>query len=304
MHCIKKNFDKIKIVLKGVLADVLPVSENLLRPGPVAKFTDLDVITLSVTAECLGIDSELLLFTKLNAEYQDKFPDIISRRQFNDRRKILFKLQEIARERLATKLNADVNVFAVDSMPLEICKMARAERNKLGKSHNDPIEVAPNRGFCAAQNKHYYGYKIHAVTSPAGVLQMIDITPASVHDVNFLKDIKEEFKDCDMIGDKGYISKELHKELSDEKNIKVRTGKRGNQKEFQKLPYVFRKIRKRVETIFSQLCDQFMIQRNYAKSFQGYRTRILAKISGMTTLNYLNKFINDKPIGQIKYALK
>jgi len=40
-----------------------------------------------------------------------------------------------------------------------------------------------------------------------------------------------------------------------------------------KADYIFRKSRKRIETLFSQLCDQFMIRRNYAKSFQGFKTR-------------------------------
>jgi len=50
---------------------------------------------------------------------------------------------------------------------------------------------------------------------------------------------------------------------------------RNNQKDYKKQPYIFRKSRKRIETLFSQLCDQFMMRRNYAKTFQGFKTRIL-----------------------------
>jgi len=50
------------------------------------------------------------------------------------------------------------------------------------------------------------------------------------------------------------------------------------------------KVRKRIETLFSQLCDRFMIRRNYAKSFDGFKTRILAKITAMTIIQYINKF--------------
>jgi hypothetical protein len=38
------------------------------------------------------------------------------------------------------------------------------------------------------------------------------------------------------------------------------------------------KLQKRIETLFSQLCDQFMIRRNYAKSFGGYKTRKLIAV--------------------------
>ncbi len=82
------------------------------------------------------------------------------------------------------------------------------------------------------------------------------------------------------------------------------------QDKYKKQPYVLRKSRKRIETLFSQLCDQFMtclparqVRRNYAKSFAGFRTRIVSKISALTILQYLNKFFNNRPLNHIKHAL-
>ncbi len=39
-----------------------------------------------MASEAVGIDSESLLFSRLK-EYGDKMPNLISRRQYNDRRK-------------------------------------------------------------------------------------------------------------------------------------------------------------------------------------------------------------------------
>lgn len=64
----------------------------------------------------------------------------------------------------------------------------------------------------------------------------------------------------------------------------------------------FANARKRVETVFSQLCDQFMLIRNYAKQTKGLFSRVIGKISAMTILQYIN-YINNKPIGRVKYAL-
>ena len=64
----------------------------------------------------------------------------------------------------------------------------------------------------------------------------------------------------------------------------------------------FAKARKRIETLFSQLCDQFMIMRNYAKDTDGLFTRIVGKISALTILQYIN-YKNEKTIGRVKYAL-
>lgn len=301
MHCIKVNFDKIVGILQEVLGEEIPASGNLLRPGPKPKFTDLEVVALSLTAECMGIDSENYLFAKINTTYKESFCGMISRRQFNDRRKNLFNWQEKIRGLIAARLNEINEVYAIDSMPLEICKVARMDRNKLGKNNE---YHAPDKGFCAAQQKWYYGYKLHCACSPSGVIESLDLGKASVHDVHYLKDVSNKFKDCIIVGDKGYLNKTIKQQLWEEQGICLETPNRANAVERIKLPYVLRKIRKRIETVFSQLCDQFMIQRNYAKSFSGFRTRILAKISGMTTLQFINKFIKNTPVGQIKYSLR
>lgn len=59
---------------------------------------------------------------------------------------------------------------------------------------------------------------------------------------------------------------------------------------------------KRIETPFSQLCDQFMAVRNYAKDTKELPTHIIVKINILSILRYINKQ-NGKPIGRIKYAL-
>ena len=64
----------------------------------------------------------------------------------------------------------------------------------------------------------------------------------------------------------------------------------------------FANARKRVETLFSQLTDQFLVIRNYAKETCGLFARIVGKVSAMTALQYIY-YINSKPIGRIKYAL-
>ncbi|MFS4457479.1 transposase, partial [Maribacter sp. 2304DJ31-5] len=64
-----------------------------------------------------------------------------------------------------------------------------------------------------------------------------------------------------------------------------------------------RKCRKRIETLFSQLCDQFMIRRNYAKTFEGFKTRVLSKITALTMVQFVNRFVFDRNINNIKISI-
>ena len=122
-----------------------------------------------------------------------------------------------------------------------------------------------------------------------------------MHDIHYLKDVKELFSNCIITGDKGYISREQQLNLFKTAAIQLEVPLRANQQ--QPVMWILRKVRKRIETVFSQLCDQFMIQRNYAKSFTGFKSRILLKITGLTVLQFLNKFIYNKPVSRVKHAL-
>jgi hypothetical protein len=70
--------------------------------------------------------------------------------------------------------------------------------------------------------------------------------------------------------------------------IKLETPMKGNQKDFVPKPYIFKKCRRTMETVFSQPSDQFMLKRDYAKTIVGHGSRILNKITGLTLMQYIN----------------
>ena len=49
-------------------------------------------------------------------------------------------------------------------------------------------------------------YKLHVVCSVNGVIENMDMRSASVHDIHYLKDIKAQMNDCNLLGDNGYLS--------------------------------------------------------------------------------------------------
>lgn len=97
------------------------------------------------------------------------------------------------------------------------------------------------------------------------------MTKANVHDIHYLKDVKTEYNNCTIIGDKGYISAEVQLDLFETANISLEVPYRSNQKDRKSTFAPFAKARKRIEALSSQLCDQFMIVRNYAKDAEGCR---------------------------------
>lgn len=291
MNNFHANYNKILNVLK-----IITDKEQFLRQNRKPKLKDIELIAINLTSEYMSIDSECQLFRVLPENLKSK----IERSVYNRRKRKLFFAMDFLRNKLCEKLIEFENYFIVDSMPLEVVKLSRGNSSKICK---EDFYSAPNRGFCASQNMHFYGYKIHAVCSIEGVFKSFDISKASVHDIHYLKDIKNQFKNCVILGDKGYLSADCQLDLFESKQIRLEVPLRKNQDNHKKQPYIFRKKRKRIETLFSQLCDQFMIRRNYAKSFKGFKTRILSKLTALTMIQYINKFIFDRNINNLKISI-
>jgi hypothetical protein len=284
-----------KIILENLQS--LDINCDVFLQIRTPKMSNLELVAMNLTAEYMGIDSECQLFRIIEGS---ELSHLIERSVYNRRKRNLVLLIENIRQQLVSFFNEFENYFIVDSMPLEVCKTARATRSTICK---DEEYCYPDKGFCASQKMYYYGYKLHGICSVSGVFQSIDISPASVHDIKYLDDVRMQLSNCTLLGDMGYLSASVQLNLFETVNIRLQTPMRKNQIGYMKQPYVFRKSRKRIETLYSQLCDQFMIRRNYAKSFSGFRTRILSKISALTMIQYLNKFVFDRPINNIKLNL-
>lgn len=291
MNNLNANYERILEVLRKISKDNL-VSYQRRAP----KLKDLELISLALTAEFMGIDSENHLFRQIPETIKCR----IDRSVYNRRKRRLADNINDLRMKIARSFNEFEKYFIVDSMPVEVCKLSRSGTSKICK---DAQYCFPNRGFCASQQMHFYGYKLHAVCSVSGVFQSIDLTPASVHDIHYLKDIREQLSGCTLLGDKGYLSSEIQIDLFNHANIELETPKRINQKDYKPQFYLFKKQRKRIETLFSQLCDQFMIRRNYAKTFEGFKTRILTKITALTVVQYINKTYFNRNINHLKTSI-
>ena len=300
MYNLYTKFVKILEICKQFSENLVNDSGNVPRRGPVPKFSDLEVVALSRQQRPRALIVRSGCSTINCKSTRTAFPISYQGRQFNDRRKKTSGLCEELRKRIAMEMDGGEEQFFVDSKPIEVCRVARGKRCKMGRTGN--FSQAPDFGFCASQNTYYFGYKLHALCGLSGVIHSYDLSKASVADLHYMKDVKHTYHDCSIYGDKGYIGADVQLDLFETAHIRLECPYRLNQKDWKPTFIPFAKARKRIETIFSQLTDQFLVIRNYAKITNGLFARIIGKISALTILQYVN-FINDKPIGRIKYAL-
>jgi hypothetical protein len=300
MHNLRSNFDKFFNITKSVFKNRINSFDNFYSYRNRPKMSDCEILALAVTGETLGIDSENYFWGKIKSDHAEDFPNLIDRSNYNRRRKRLYPFIEQLNQAVAGKLNEGENIFLVDSIPIPVCKNAREKRSKICREN---FETAPDKGFSAVNQSYYYGYKLHLLTSVNGVYHSMDLSKASVHDVHYLSDVKQSgLNSCTLIADKGYLSATYQLDLFTSCQVNLQTPNRANQKDYKPFPITFKKVRKRIETLFAQLCDQFMLKRNYAKTLLGLSVRILSKITAVTLLQFIN-LKNDKPLNHLKYAL-
>ena len=129
-----------------------------------------------------------------------------------------------------------------------------------------------------------------------------NLSKVSVYDLYYLNQINIEMENCTLIGDKAYQSKEVQPDLFTPPNIVLEmsmdTPRISGEPHFT----VFKKVRKRIKSVFSQLDGQFNLICNDTKDTEGLFIRNLAK-SARTVLQYINKFIINQPIGRVKHTL-
>ncbi len=79
---------------------------------------------------------------------------------------------------------------------------------------------------------------------------MYDISRASMHDIQYLNDIKSQLGSCILIGDNGYLSRARQLGLFSSSDISLQTSMRKNKKDFTSFPFKYREARTRIETLF------------------------------------------------------
>lgn len=172
---------------------------------------------------------------------------------------------------LSTQMGKCTGISIVDSTILSVCRNRRIHRHKVFK--NIAQRGKSSMGW-------FYGFKLHAVFNHVGELVNFCLTAGNVGDRKGLRQMANKLFGL-LVGDRGYISKELSDWLEKRYNITLLTGKKKNMKSPPQSPEQKRLLKQRcvVETIFDQLKNLCQIEHTRHRSEKGF---LLNLISGLT----------------------
>lgn len=290
-------FTIIYTIVDDIYNDIIPINIRNRRNIKDSKLSDSEIITISIVGELLTIDSEKAFFSLLRREYKVLFPKIGDRTRFNRTKRNLHAVIREIREHISLFIqHQSSNIRVIDSMPIPVCEFGRAHFSKCFKGE-------ASYGRCPSKKETYFGFKFHALTTVDGFLTDYVITPANIDDRNAVWDLCDKYNSISIIGDKGYINKRLTPELKSKRNIDLLFLKRENSKDnySKKVRQLLFKVRRRIETSFSQLSEQLNLNKVKSKSMLGFITRTSIKVLAHNISFLINKLMgNDDSMAKIK----
>lgn len=168
----------------------------------------------------------------------------------------------------------------IDSTPLRVCNNRRIHSHKV-------FEGLAKRGQCSIG--WFYGFKLHLITSDTGEIVDFMLTPGNVDDrkpLQIERFIKKLFGK--LFGDKGYLSKELFKNLFF-RGVHLVTKLKRNMKTSTVTPImdaIFLRKRAICETIIDQLKNIFQIEHSRHRSTSNFVTNLF---SALIAYNFCEK---------------
>jgi Transposase DDE domain len=232
------------------------------------QLTDAEVLTIEIFGEMQGHHTDAAIWRYAHQHWLAWFPKLSSYKAFV---KQCANLVDIKKRLLAHLFPMTANVPITDGVPIPICPLARARRDKCFKGE-------ASYGFCAAKNEKYYGFKGHVVIDLDQRIVGFTVTAANVDERDVVATYAGEIKGL-MIGDKGLLSKSLQEDLANH-GLDLQTPLRDNMKDTRSETFVksLLRTRRRVETVIGQLTDHFDLTRCKARDTWHLASRHLRKI--------------------------
>ena len=271
------------------------------RPGPDSQLSDSEVLAIAWTGELLSVDSENAWYGFVKKHFSYLFAYLPDRSRFNRRRRDLWKVTDMLRQRLLECLPYG-DILIVDSLPVPICDFKRAYFSKSQLKMGYVNGLRATYGHCATKDLGtFLGFRVHLIVSQQGLPLTFVVANADIDDREVLPQMIADFLNTIIIGDKGYVSEPLRQELRREYGIHLLAQKRSNQKN----PYpphlrrTINRLRKRVEVTNNQLTDQFNLSRVRARTHWGMLTRISDKFAAFTLGAFINQ-LSGRPMLALK----
>ncbi len=286
------DLDSLIIAVFCLVDDALPqaVPGRLRERGPRPALADAEVLTIELVGEYLGLDRDAALFAYFRRHYAHFFPALagVHRTTFARQAANLWRVKEALWQRLLARTGCDPRWAIADSFPLPVCRFGRALRCRRFRGLAD-------YGQDHAAKATIYGFRLHARVCWPGVVTRLSVAPAGAADLAVLEELTDETAGV-CLADRAYWQPELSEWLRGRGvEMLVPFKKRASDPAPERSRRITR-IRYRIETVFSQLCERLSVKRVWARDLWHLSSRLLRKVLAHTLMVVLNREQGHEPL--------
>jgi len=264
---------------------------KLRQRGCMPKLSDSEIITMQITAEFLGIDTDKGAWEYFSQHWKHLFPTIGSRANYAKHAANLWVVTQQLQKTLAKQLGAfSDTLHMADGFPIPICHFKRAHFSPLFSG-----EAA--YGYCASKGETYYGFKGNLLINSEGTITAVTTTAANIDERDSLWELLPGVKGM-LIADKGLIGESYREDLKQFTGIDLQTAVRANMKENRSEKFLrwLKSTRRLVETVIGQLTERFNIEKVRARKLWYFGHRIARKILAHTLAVFINRRKGNPPL--------
>lgn len=263
---------------------------KLRQRGYAPRLRDTEVITMEIVGAVLGYEGDEAIWEYFRRPWLAWFPGLGGRTTFSRQAANLWRVKQRLHQRLVADLGADTaDGHVIDGFPIPVCQLVRAARSRVLTAESD-------YGYGAAKKEYYYGLKGHLLIDLRGVVTGITVTAAQVDERDAAYDVLPAIEGI-LLGDKGYIRPPFKAEC-EAMGIDLPTPVRRNMTERRPKWWLrlLRRLRKRIETVISQLEQQVGLARMRARDAWHLTTRVTRALLAHTVGVAFNLRLGRSPL--------
>ena len=268
------------------------------KPGRPPSLSDPEVLTLAILAQWPRWRSERDFFRFADAHLRGYFPNLLSHGQLNRRIRALEPELKAFQWDLAATLADGSEVYHVLDTTL-IPTIVRVCACRKGLFAGQAAF-----GRCVSKTEWVYGFKVALSVRPKGVIMGFGLAEANSDE----RPIGEFLVSSDgydaYLADKGFSSVDWEKQWLQKYGALVaatpqESARRAWPEQARRWAAGKRQL---IEGVIDQLKDIFALERHRAKTLEGLRTRLAAKVAAYTVGQVLNKRL-ERPIRHLASLL-
>jgi hypothetical protein len=266
--------DDLSVTAYVVIDEMMQALDH--RSHSLAHLSDAEVVTVAVVAaKYFANNHERALAVLYGMRYLSR---PLSASRFNRRLHALGDWLRLTLETLGALL-AHGEAFLLDSMPVPVCRRARARRCR-------KVSGKDFCGFCAAKREKFFGWRLHLVCTTTGVPVAFDLVPGGLHDLTPIHELTDGLPaDAAVYADKAYNAGDDEATILADTGVRLVPIRKANMRPNQWADKLaLREYRKRIETLYSQL-TAMGLQRLHARTNAGLELKVHASLLAAVVTN-------------------